>query len=210
MKARQSNVFRQSSAAAQKRRARGGHGAHSCCVSRSCSAASCAPGACASAAAWRAIAAASRSHLFQLIDAQHRPQVDESRKDHCVAVAQLAHTPNALACDGERLADGRRERCSICAPGPRIASRGEQLRAASAGVASCDRRTARTCCSVAAASRQKSAPGGPSPSTSSASVLGVKVAMWCARSRNTRGGKVISSARRGVLGLGDADDMARI
>ena len=63
----------------------------------------------------------------------------------------------------------------------------------------------RACCSVAPASRQNGAPVTSKPSSS---LLGVKVAMWYARSRSTRGGTVTSSPRCGVLGLGDADDMA--
>ena len=63
----------------------------------------------------------------------------------------------------------------------------------------------RACCSVAPAPRQS---GAPVPSKPSSSLLGVKVAMWYARSRSTRGGTVTSSPRCGVPGLGDADDMA--
>jgi hypothetical protein len=47
--------------------------------------------------------------------------------------------------------------------------------------------------------------------SSSSSAAGVKVAMWCARRRSTRGGTAASSPPRGVAGLGQrgvAEDIA--
>ena len=88
-----------------------------------------------SAAALRPSAAALGTCLLQL-SAQQGTQINKGGKHDRVAVAQLAHAPNALAGDSERLAHSRRKRRG-CSARPCIARRGEQLRGrASAGVAS--------------------------------------------------------------------------